>query len=161
MKLCGGGCGSKIPDTAKRCDACERERNGVSDSIRQHVPVGADDGIKNHTTGYDALLDRLRKDPRWQKRRALTIRQQPICARCHTAMSEIVDHIVPALFAIQQAQESGRWPSDKYVGYYLQTNLQGLCRPCHGAKTLEDKAHVGPWPNVVEAFDAAPRKKYF
>jgi len=73
-------------------------------------------------------------------------------------MTEIVDHIVPALVAIQQAQESGRWPFDKYAGYFLQTNLQGLCRSCHGVKTLEDKAHVGPWTNVVEEYDKAPKK---
>jgi 5-methylcytosine-specific restriction endonuclease McrA len=81
-----------------------------------------------------------------------------MCARCERAISEIVDHIVPAYVAIAQAQASGRYPYDKYAGYYLLSNLQGLCRPCHGAKTLEDKTHVGPWPNVVEIEKRAPKK---
>ena len=70
-----------------------------------------------------------------------------MCARCNLALSaNIADHIVPAGVAVQQARDSGRYPYDKYAGYYLLSNLQGLCRPCHGVKTLEDKAHVGPWP---------------
>jgi hypothetical protein len=73
-------------------------------------------------------------------------------------MSEICDHIVPAAIAIMQAQESKRYPYDKWAGYYLKSNLQGLCRPCHGLKTTEDKCHVGPWPNVLEAEDKAPKK---
>jgi hypothetical protein len=31
----------------------------------------------------------------------------------------------------------------------MRSNLQGLCRECHGQKTVEDKAHSGKWPSVV------------
>jgi 5-methylcytosine-specific restriction endonuclease McrA len=148
MRLCSG-CQTKVPDKVRFCQACRAER-----------ATPTTDGLRLHTTGYDALLDRLRKSLRWQKLRALIVSRQPFCQRCQAAMTEIVDHIVPALVAIQQAQESGRWPYDKYAGYFLQTNLQGLCRSCHGVKTLEDKAHVGPWPSVVEAFDAAPKRTW-
>jgi 5-methylcytosine-specific restriction endonuclease McrA len=66
-------------------------------------------------------------------------------------MSEICDHVVPAAIAIMQAQASKLYPFDKWAGYYLKTNLQGLCRPCHGLKTIEDKTHTGPWSDVVAA----------
>ena len=159
MKLCGSGCGSKIPDTAKRCDACERERNGAGDGIKTHVPVG-NDGMRSHTSGYDERLDKLRKSARWQKQRASVLSTSPVCADCKAHVAEIVDHIVPAPYAIAQAKESKRWLFDPDAGFFLKINLQGLCRPCHGAKTERDKAHVGPWPNVVEAYDAAPKKKW-
>jgi 5-methylcytosine-specific restriction endonuclease McrA len=146
MKLCGKGCGSKIPDDARCCDACKAERGLPSD------------GIKTHTTGYDATLDGLRKSARWRRVRDIIIKKFPICCRCQTAISEIVDHIVPALVAVTQAQASGRYPFDKYAGYFLKSNLQGLCRSCHFIKTIEDKAHVGPWPDVVAKEQAQPKK---
>lgn len=147
MKLCGGGCRRAIPDDAKRCDECNAECH-----------VAAPSGERTHTTGYTDELDAQRKTARWQKRRAEVIKKQPFCARCEVSLSEIVDHIVPAPYAIEQARASGKYPYDKYAGYYLITNLQGLCRPCHGLKTNEDKAHVGPWPDIMEAEANKPRK---
>jgi hypothetical protein len=75
-------------------------------------------------------------------------------------VSEIIDHIVPAGEAIRQAQESGRFPLDKWAGFFLLINLCGLCRKCHAVKTEEDKAHIGAWPSVIEANDAAPKKRW-
>jgi hypothetical protein len=69
-----------------------------------------------------------------------------------------VDHKVPAGIAIAQAQASGKYPFDKWAGFFLQGNLEGLCRSCHGVKTLEDKTHVGEWPDVVAIEAAAPKK---
>jgi len=150
MRLCSGaGCGRKVADDAKFCDECRAERGEA---------VKTTDDTKNHTTGYDAVLDSLRKGTRWQRVRDIAIKRCPLCARCNERISEIVDHIVPAAVAIQQAQESGCYPLDRYAGYYLLSNLQGLCRPCHYHKTNEDKAHVGPWPNVVEKEANAKRK---
>lgn len=59
-----------------------------------------------------------------------------------------MDHIVPAQIAVMQAQLSGKY-LDKWAGYFLRSNLQGLCRLCHYRKTLEDKTHAGDWPDVV------------
>jgi len=151
MRLCSGaGCGRKVADDVRYCDECKAERGET---------VKTDD-IKNHTTGYDAELDALRKGTRWQRIRDIAIKRCPLCARCQLAVSEIVDPIVPAGVAVQQARDSGRYPIDKYAGYYLLSNLQGLCRPCHYAKTIEDKAHVGPWPDVIAKEMSAPRKKW-
>jgi len=47
---------------------------------------------------------------------------------------------------------------DPTAGYFFESNLQGLCRSCHGVKTLEDKIHTGPWPDVVEREQLAPKK---
>jgi 5-methylcytosine-specific restriction endonuclease McrA len=152
MRLCSG-CQTKVPDNVRFCSECKPSA-APSDGIKQHAPSFQQSG------SYDDALDGLRKSTRWQRLRAVIIRLFPFCNRCHAALSEIVDHIVPAAIAILQARESKRWPYDKDAGYFLQTNLQGLCRPCHGLKTIEDKAHAGPWPNVVEEFDKAPKKKW-
>ena len=148
MKLCGGGCRSRIQDSARFCPQCLAEK-GLS------VPA---DNIRTHTSGYTEVEDALRKSKRWQSTRRSVLQRDPFCKRCDRAVSTICDHRVPAPVAIQQAQESGRYPLDKYAGFFLKTNLQGLCRECHGTKTLEDKSHVGPWPDVVEAEAKAPRK---
>lgn len=117
------------------------------------------DGIAQHRDGglYDDELDAQRKSGRWQRIRAGVLQRHPMCARCEIAIAEIVDHIVPAAVAVAQARESKRYPFDRWAGYYLTGNLQGLCRSCHGIKTTEDKAHTGPWPSAVEAEANKPR----
>src|SRR6202044_3886964 len=141
MRLCSG-CQTKVEDHVRFCDACRAERTPVvvSDDIRSNSVVRYDGA-------YDAELDHLNKGTRWQqKTRPAVLRRDPMCKRCDIAVSVIVDHIVPAAIAIAQAIASKLWPCDKYAGYYLTSNLQGLCRLCHAAKTAEDKAHVGAWP---------------
>src|SRR6266849_4784496 len=132
MRVCSGaGCLRAVPDDARFCGECRTER-GVAVKT---------DSIKDHSTAYDAVLDGLRKGTRWQSIRRTVMQRDPICKRCGLAPSEICDHIVPAAIAIMQAQESKRYPLNKYAGFYLLSNLQGLCRPCHGIKTVEDKTH--------------------
>lgn len=148
MRICSGvGCLRAVPDTVRFCDECKPAMQ-VDTS-----------GIRSHTSGYDAEIDRLRKGTRWPKIRVQVIRRQPLCARCELRVSEICDHIVPAREAIEQARASGKY-LDKYAGYFLLSNLQGLCRPCHGLKTDEDKTHTGPWPDVVAAEAAAPKRRF-
>jgi hypothetical protein len=170
MRLCRG-CSTAIPAEQKgMCAKCERERYGAqpSDGVKSHHPAGQQHpGIKQHTmAGYDAEMDKLRNCKRWDDRRAQVIKRDGTCVRCKAegrppAPVEITDHIIPAQIAIQQAKESKRFsPADPNVGYYLVCNLQGLCRSCHATKTLEDLSHAGPWPNVVDMYDAAPKKKY-
>lgn len=147
MRVCSGaGCLCKIEDGARFCEDCKPARSNA-------------DGIKAHTSGYDAELDALRKSARWQRIAHSVIRSQPLCARCDR-ISELCDHIVPAKEAIAQTKASGRYPFSKHAGYFLRSNLQGLCRKCHGVKTLEDKAHIGPWPDVVAIEAAAPKRAF-
>ena len=149
MRVCSGpGCLRSVPDGVRFCDDCK--------------PQGApsSDVICSHTSGYTEELDALRKGARWQRIRARVIRAQPLCARCGLSISEIVDHIVPAHVAVQQARDSGKYPLDRDAGYYLRSNLQGLCRPCHYAKTIEDKKHTGLWPDVVAKEASAPKREW-
>lgn len=138
MRICSGpGCLRAIADTVRYCDECKPTYAPETDDIRIHT-----------------LSDRERyaflySGSRWQRVRLQAIRACPMCARCELSISEIVDHVVPAGVVIVQARESGKFNTDKYAGFYLRTNLQGLCRPCHYLKTMEDKAHVGPWPDVI------------
>ncbi len=150
MRLCSSpGCARAIPNDARYCDACNAANTRTNT-----------DGIKQHTSGYTVELDKLRTGSRWQRVREIAINRCPICARCQIRISEIVDHLVPAGIAVQQAQDSGAYPYDRWAGYYLLSNLQGLCRPCHYRKTDEDKQHVGPWPDVVAKEQAAPRRRW-
>jgi 5-methylcytosine-specific restriction endonuclease McrA len=169
VKLCGG-CQTKIPDDHKgRCAVCKQDRYGkqASDGIRSNIPAQAGAG-KQHTSqaGYDAEIEPLRKCKRWNDRRVQVIRRDGACVRCKAAGRpiapiEIVDHVIPAQIAIAQAWESQRFgPANKYAGYYLLCNLQGLCRPCHALKTTEDLSRT-MWPNVMDLYDAQPKKTYF
>lgn len=145
MRICSGaGCLRAIHDDRRFCDECK--------------PTTTTDEIRTHTHGYDAELDRLNKGARWQRVRGQVLRRDPLCRRCELSMTEEIDHVVPARVAVVQAQLSGLFPGDKYAGYYLKSNLQGLCRVCHRAKTAEEKAHVGEWPDVVAAEQATPKK---
>jgi 5-methylcytosine-specific restriction endonuclease McrA len=150
LRICSGsGCLRAVNDEVRFCDDCKPVATVVHDA-----------DIKEHGLGYDEALDRLRKGSRWRKIRDLAIRACPLCARCELAVSVEVDHIVPAREAIAQAQASGAHPLDKYAGYFLLSNLQGLCRKCHYTKTLEDKTHTGEWDSVVEKHQRTTRRTW-
>lgn len=153
MRICSGaGCLRAVPDSVRFCDECRPPASLTTGTT--------DQPIKQHTSGYDAELDRLRKSPRWQRLSRRVLREQPLCARCELRPSELTDHIVPAREAIAQAQNSGQYPFDRFAGYFLRSNLQGLDRKCHWEKTNEDKTHVGPWPDAVERERIAPKRRF-
>lgn len=138
MRICSGaGCLRAIPDDARYCDGC-----------RPCATATDADGFKVHTFTDRVRYAFLYKSRRWQALRAVVVREQPTCGACRRRLTAIVDHIVPAGIAIAQARQSGRY-RDPYAGFFLRANLQGLCRECHGTKTLEDKAHSGEWPSIA------------
>lgn len=140
MRICSGaGCLRAVPDDVRYCDECKPAPQGQD----------SDDGIRTHTLADRVRYAFLYSSQRWTALRALVVRSQPMCCRCNRRLTEIVDHNVPAGVAVIQAQESGKY-TRKYEGFFIRSNLQGLCRACHWVKTEEDKAHVGVWPNVVE-----------
>lgn len=148
MRLCSG-CQTKVEDRVRFCVPCQAER----------TPAVSTGNGREHTTTDRERYAFLYKSERWKRNvQPKALKQCPMCARCDVSVSELVDHIVPAGVAIAQAQASGLYPYDKYAGFYFITNLQGLCRSCHHAKTLEDKLHVGPWPDVVAKQQAQPKK---
>ena len=147
MRLCSGaGCGRKVPDDVRFCDECASER------------PASDQNIREHTTRDRDRYAFLYSGARWQRIAQRVLKRDGFCGKCKTAIAELVDHKVPAGEAIRQAQESKRWPFDKWAGFYLRSNLWALCRSCHYTKTLEDKTHVGEWPDVVAIEAAAPKK---
>jgi 5-methylcytosine-specific restriction endonuclease McrA len=146
MRLCSG-CQTKVPDEVRFCDACKAERNKTSnDDIRQHSVSDR----QRYAFLYIGERWKRGVEPRAKKK-------YPMCARCDN-LTELIDHIIPAGVVIQQAQESGHYPLDKYAGFYFMSNLQGLCRGCHWHKTNEDKSHTGPWPDAVAIERAQPKK---
>lgn len=148
MRICSGaGCLRAVPDDVRFCDECKPQPK-VDDDIRAMVS-------DRERYGW------VYTSERWVKRvRPMILRRQPMCARCRSKLSVIVDHIVPIGVAIVQAQDSGIYPLDKYAGAYMTSNLQGLCRVCHHAKTDEDKRHSGPWPNVTTKDALTPKKAW-
>jgi 5-methylcytosine-specific restriction endonuclease McrA len=146
LRICSGpGCLRAVKDDVRFCDECK--------------PTSSDsDGIKSHGYGYDAFLDSLRKSTRWRRVRFIALKACPMCARCELRITAEVDHIVPAREAIAQVRTSGLYPTDANAGYFLLSNLQGLCRVCHHAKTVEDKTHIGEWPQVLDKERLTSRK---
>lgn len=135
MRICSGpGCLRAVPDDVRFCDECKPK-------------AAIEDGISEHTITDRVRYAFLYSSARWQRLRARVVREQPMCARCGRQLTAIVDHVVPAGVAVAQARESkSAW---KWWGFFLRSNLQGLCRACHLQKTIEDKTHTGPWPDVV------------
>jgi len=150
VRLCGR-CQSKVDDNVRFCDVCTAERKAV-----------ASDDIRQHTVSDRVRYDFLYVGERWKRQvQPKALKACPMCARCGVAVSVLVDHVIPAGEAIRQAQVSGLYPLSKYAGFYFVSNLQGLCAPCHGIKTLEDKTHVGMWPDAVAKEQALPKKRYY
>lgn len=58
------------------------------------------------------------------ERRARVLARFPLCAQCHTRRSTIADHIVNLAAG----------------GDDSEANMQGLCKPCHDAKTQVEAA---------------------
>lgn len=63
---------------------------------------------------------RIYDSPAWRALRARVLREEPVCRLCGINPSRDADHIIPV--------DQGGAPYDR-------DNVQGLCRPCHVAKT--------------------------
>ena len=151
MRVCSGGCLRVVPDNVRFCDECKPTTKHDDDGIKSHTPGNTDRDRLAHLYG----------GPRWKKGiQPRVLQRNPVCKRCGLEPSVIVDHIVPASVAIEQVKASRRYPFDSSAGFFLMSNLQGLCRSCHKIKTDEDKAHAGEWPSVLDAEDRAPKKKW-
>ncbi len=80
----------------------------------------------------------------WQRLRRLVLSEEPLCRECQkrgrVTLAVEVDHIVPIRKAPERRLD--------------QTNLQGLCKPCHSRKTAREdggfngfgkhRGHSGP-----------------
>jgi 5-methylcytosine-specific restriction endonuclease McrA len=152
MRICSGpGCLRAVADDVRFCDECKptpQQDNSVTSDVREHTLTDRE------------RYARLYSGSRWQRLRVQAVKRCPLCARCELRITEIIDHIVPAGVAIAQARDSGLYPTDRFAGFYFLSNLQGLCRACHLQKTIEDKTHVGAWPNSVTVELNAPKRRW-
>ena len=151
MRVCSGaGCLRAIADDIRFCDECQSERKAVSTT----------DDVRTHTLTDRERYAFLYSGPRWQRTRSGVVKLFPFCALCERRVTEVVDHIVPAGVAVAQARDSGLFPLDRWAGFFLRTNVQGLCRECHIQKTIDDKLHIGGWPDAVERERLAPKRRF-
>ena len=79
-----------------------------------------------------AEIRAARSTARYQRERAAFLAENPLCAAClrdgrHVGADDL-DHVVPV--------EAGG-------SYWDWSNWQGLCRPCHEAKTAAENARRG------------------
>ena len=108
-----------------------RGKNSPSDGVRRFRPDGsASLGWEGRSSGSD--LDPRLKTRKWQKAREVILANSPLCPVC-AAVDQVepateVDHLVPRSLAPELFTD----PS----------NLWGLCRSCHHAKTLLERRGV-------------------
>lgn len=89
-----------------------------------------------------------RRTARYQRARAAFLAANPLCAECgrhgRTVGADELDHIVPI-------EDGGE--------FWDESNWQGLCRPCHEAKTAAENASRGAVPGR-DAWDAHLEASY-
>lgn len=86
-----------------------------------------------HRTNRQAERDRGTRQQRgygksWQRLRLLILDRDPICCECGRAASTEVDHKVP--------MSQGGSTDDP-------DNLAGICKPCHGRKSVKEDGGFG------------------
>ena len=117
LKICSQpGCGKRTD--GRFCETHQRENHSV-DSARAY-----DKNRREHDPFH-----LLYKALRWIALAARVRREEPLCRACGFRATRDVDHIVPArqwVAAHNNDMES----------FYDRSNLQGLCKGCHSAKTM-------------------------
>ena len=100
-------------------------------------PVHRPTGVKS-TAAVKAELDRTRPSaarrgygPRWRKARQAYLAWHPLCAACQAQ-----GRLVPATVVDHREPHHGNQRL-----FWDEVNWQGLCKPCHDAKT----AREGRW----------------
>lgn len=91
--------------------------------------------------------ERAKNDPimaqfsttRWARFRQPVIQQCPMCAECHITTSAVADHKIPARLIVRVCRWLKLFPLDRWGGFYIRANMQGLSHSCHNKKTkVED-----------------------
>jgi 5-methylcytosine-specific restriction protein A len=98
-----------------------------------HRPPGAKStaAVKRELDQQRPSAARRGYGPRWRRARAAYLTRHPLCAACRSlgrvVAATVVDHSVPHRGDTGLFWDEGNW--------------QGLCKPCHDAKT----AREGRW----------------
>ena len=139
MRLCSG-CQTKVPDNERFCPECRAEKYGCNPSS---------DGIQSHSYTDRERFAHLYACSKWTKVARSQLKQFPVCERCRERLAAIADHFIPAGIFIALCRLQNRFPAPERAFFWMG-NLQSLCRACHEKKTEDDKAHIGPWPDLFE-----------
>lgn len=76
---------------------------------------------------------RLYQSARWRAVRAIILRRDPLCIKCGHKASQVVHHIIDAV----------EWLASGH-SFFDQSNLQGLCKPCHDSHTARTAGFASP-----------------
>lgn len=115
-------CGSPGCRKLTRTRYCDKHTSGDNDT-KQH------NRERNKWDPFRALY----RTVRWTLLRREVLIEHPLCNMCGLAASTICDHVIPA--RVYAAADPER--------FYDRKNLQGICKPCHDAKTQREKEQYG------------------
>jgi 5-methylcytosine-specific restriction enzyme A len=111
------GCGALTDGS--RCEAHRKQEAREYDKSRQQDPYR-----------------KIYSSRRWRAVRMAHLQAEPLCRSCkaegRVAAATIVDHVKP--------MKQGGAPFD-------DANLQGLCSPCHSAKSIREGSRYGGAPS--------------
>jgi 5-methylcytosine-specific restriction protein A len=82
----------------------------------------------------DDPVRKLYRTATWRRTRMDVLMRDPVCKACGHAASAEVDHIEPARKIVSLYGESE---------FFNEERLQGLCGPCHSAKTATEVGWAG------------------
>ena len=72
----------------------------------------------------------------WQATRRIIILRDIVCRKCLRAFSTEADHVIPARLWVKQH-------GGDLSTFFDESNLKGLCKPCHSAKTAREVGWAG------------------
>jgi hypothetical protein len=156
MRLCSSpGCGRKVPDSARFCNECQP--SGSGGGIREHHPAGraapSTRGGVRLSGSERALEDLIQREymgrPWREVTRPRALRRTPACDDCKVALSQIVDHRIPARLVHAECIRRRLFPLQRIRGFHLLDNLTGLCHSCHNEKTAREAAQ--DWTDALES----------
>jgi 5-methylcytosine-specific restriction endonuclease McrA len=84
----------------------------------------------------DDPIRKLYKTKTWRATRLVVLFRDPVCKLCDQAPSTICDHVISAR----------KYLADHGVElhyFFDESNLQGVCQPCHDGKTAVESGFAG------------------
>lgn len=66
------------------------------------------------------------KCARWDSTRLVILGRDPVCTECHLTASRVAHHVIDARVWVAMGND-----------FYDESNLAGICEPCHNAITRD------------------------
>lgn len=106
---------------------------------RADRPYARDNASERKAFDAQRRVDPIRKlygSVTWKATSRAVILRDILCQACHKAFATVADHIVPARRWLQLHDGD-------LMRFFDESNLQGLCKPCHDAKTAVECGWAG------------------